>query len=350
MRKKQKSNQLELPLEEPSDKFRVSQSKVKTYRKCRRAYHYKYVEKLRAKRKSRALTFGSLVHQMIERDAEGEDPMSVLEELDVESLKLFAAEKAEYGAIIEDTTRIMSEYFAHWGEDQNPLHPARIKGRSAEHSFDIEILPDIVWNGKIDMIGRRSGLRWLVEHKSFKRRPNDDSRWRNLQSVSYFKAMEMLGWPAVDGVCWDYIWSKAPIFPGLLQNGQLSQKSIDTLPSSVMEAIRAHKKQAKDYPALLKQAKDNRSKWFFRVYTPVNEEVKESIFTEFVDTIKEMADNHGVKKDMNPENHCAWCDFEPLCRARLQGLDYEFTKERQYEKSEGRPTEEANHSINHEDF
>ncbi len=357
MARKRKSDeplpgQLSLPLGHNGgpaldDKFRVSQSKVKTYRRCRRAYHYKYVEKIKPKRKSRALTFGSLVHQMIERHAEGDDPMEVLDNIDVATMRLFASEKAEYGEIIEDTRRIMTEYFEHWDSDPKPLRAARIKGKSAEHSFDIEIMPNVVWNGKIDMIGRREGLRWLVEHKSFKRRPNDDARWRNLQSVSYFRAMDMLGWPAVDGTCWDYIWSKPPMIPGLLQDGTMSRKSIDTMPSAVLEGVRQHNMQLRDYKAFVEATRAHRSKWFFRVYTRVDENVKNYIFDEFLKTIEEMVENHGKESGMNPESHCSWCDFEPLCRAKLQGLDYDFIKERQYEKSEGK-SDEADHILEYE--
>lgn len=326
------------------DVFRVSQSKVKTYRRCRQAYHFRYVEKLRAKRKSRALTFGTLIHSMIERHAEGDDPMEVLTEMDPEKLKLFAAEKAEYGELITDAGHIMQEYFAHWEADPKPLRPVRIAGKSAEHSFDIEVLPDVIFNGKIDMLGKREGLRWLVEHKTFKRKPTDDDRWRNLQSVTYFNAMDILGWPSVDGTCWDYIWSKAPLTPGLLQDGKLSSKSIDTLPPAVEDAIRRHGLKRNDYLPLIQKAALNRPKWFTRIYTTVNQEVKDYVFSEFIETVKEMVENHGKKKDMNIERHCSWCDYEPLCRARLQGLDYDFIKERQYEKSEGHQLEEADHT------
>lgn len=340
-----KARQLELPLVQPDDKYRVSQSKVKTYRRCRMAYHLKYVEKLRAKRKSRALTFGSLIHKMIEFHIEGEDPMEVLTSIKPSEMKLFASEKAEYGEIIDDTRRIMTEYFEHWESSDHQMRYVRIKGKSSEHSFDIEILPDIIFNGKIDAIGRSNGLRWLVEHKSFKRRPSDDDRWRNLQSVSYFRAMDMLGWPQVDGTCWDYIWSKPPLVPGLLKDGSMSRKSIDTLPSVVSEALINNKMDPKKFKAFLNGVTKNREKWFIRTFTRVDGDVKDFVFNEFVETAKEMADNHGLKKDMNIERHCSWCDYEPLCRAKLQGLDYDFIKERNYERSEGRPEEEADHVL-----
>lgn len=342
------ASQLSLPLDAP-DKFKVSQSKVKTYRRCRRAYHYKYVEKIKAKRKSRALTFGSLIHSMLELEAEGDNPMLALKQFDIEAMKLFSSEKAEYLETLEDARRIMVEYLQYWAKDDDPLRPIRIKKKSAEHSFEIEILPDILWEGKIDQLGRRQGLRWLVEHKTFKRRVSDDARWRNLQSATYFKAMDILGWPPVDGTCWDYIWSKAPMTPGLLADGKMSKKSIDTMPSAVQAAIKMHGLKEGNYKEFIRATEANRPKWFFRVYTRVDEEVKGLIFDDFISTVKEMADNHGKKNDMNPESHCAWCEFEPLCRARLQGLDYDFVKERNYEKHQKPAGQAADHSVEYEE-
>src|SRR5690606_31224829 len=109
-----------------------------------------------------------------------DDPFAIIDEMDPSQMKLFAQEKEEYGEILKDTRRIMTEYFEKWEDDG--LVFTRLKGRSAEHEFEVEILPDVIFNGKIDAIGKRNGLRWLVEHKSFKRMPNDDDRWRNLQS------------------------------------------------------------------------------------------------------------------------------------------------------------------------
>lgn len=329
--------------------FRVSQSKVKTYRRCKQAYHLKYVEELRARKKSRALSFGSTIHKMIEYHLNGDDPMLVIDEAltETERSKLFAAEKQELVSTLSDARAIMSEYFEHWAEEGD-FTPIRMKRRSAEHGFEIEILPDVWFNGKIDALGRHRGLRWVVEHKSFKRRPTDDDRWRNLQSSVYFRAMDILGWPPVDGVCWDYIWSTPPRVPELLQSGKLSSKSIDTLPSTVAASILKHGLDPEDYSSFLGAVKGNRSKWFQRVYTPVNESVRAKVFEDFMATVREMVEYHGKRSEMNIDRHCSWCEFEPLCRAKLQGLDYDFVKERNYEAN-NHQSEAAQHRAEYDE-
>jgi hypothetical protein len=153
-----------------ADLFNVSQSKVKTWRKCRFAYHMRYVEKLRRRRVARPLKFGRIVHSMLEAHANGDDPLGALEKINIDDQQLFAVEREEYGEIIDDIRCIMSEYLE-MDFKQNELTPLRRKGKAAEHWFELP-LPEygIVIVGKIDEVARtrRDKLTWLVENKTFK--------------------------------------------------------------------------------------------------------------------------------------------------------------------------------------
>jgi hypothetical protein len=272
-----------------------------------------------------------MIHEALERHFNGDDAMDYFDELasDVKAMKLFAQERDEYGDILSDTQDIITDYLAHWDDDD--LRPVRKGGRGAEHTFEIELMPSVIFNGKIDLIGKtKNKLRWLVEHKTYSRKPNDDDRWRNLQSVTYFRANDILGWPALDGCLWDYVKSKAPAVPGILKDGTLSTKKIDTLPSTVERVIEEHDGELGKVDALRSMALKNRSEYFQRIHTPVNREVADLVFADFEATVREMVDNHGHVSDMNIDKHCSWCDYEPLCRAKLQGLDVEYVKEREY--------------------
>lgn len=317
-----------------SGMFNVSQSKVKTYRRCQYAYFLRYIEKLKKKTKSRPLQFGSLVHGVIEHWAEGNDWEEMLDGLVEKFGKIFKAEREAYGEIIEDTKVIMREYFEYY--DERDLVFERIAGRSAEHKFNIEIIPGVNWNGKIDFKGRtRDKRRWMGEHKTFNRRPNVDERWRNLQGSTYIRANDILGWTPVSGVLWDYIWSKAPIRPQILTNGSLSNKKIDTLPGAVIAAIEAEGLSLKKHKAHIDKAAENRPLWFERVFTPVNTSVVDAVFADFVLTIREMVDREDRKVNHWPKNidkHCGWCDFEGICRAELQGLDRDYVIQHDFTK------------------
>ena len=310
--------------------FKASQSKVKTWRRCTEAYSLKYVEHLRRKKIKRPFMFGRIVHEMAEANANGDNPFKLLDKISFANEKLFAAEREMYGEIVEDVRTIMKAYFEYWPEEDLTL--LRRKGKSAEHKFEIEILPGILWNGIVDAIGRTPNkLRWMVERKSFKKKPSDDHRWRNLQSITYIKAIKILGWAGtIDGTCWDYIRSIPPTRPQLLKNGSLSQKHIKTLPATVRDTIKGHGLKLKDYPDLMGVAEEGQSDYFSRIFTPVNPEVVDHVFEDFLDTVKEMAELHGKKRNRAIEQHCDWCDYEPICRAILTGGDVDFVKEKEY--------------------
>lgn len=321
--------------------FKVSQSKIKTYKRCHRAYWYKYVEKLTRKRKARPLQFGSIIHDMLEAYANGDDPFLILENVAKTQGKMFLREKELYGDIIEDIRTIMSHYFEYWPEES--VTYLRRGMKCAEHEFNVEIAPNIIATGKIDaVIKTPNKLKWLMEHKSFTKLPGEDQRWRNLQSVVYQRIIEMQGWwKDLSGICWNYIGSKPPSKPKILKSGKLSTKSTSTLPGVIEKTILENKLKLRDYRPLIETAEVNQKDYFVRVFTPVNKKVVDNIFAGFIDSAKELAQTHGTKKDMNIDLHCNFCDYEPICRAELTGSDVDFIKQREYIKDEKRLEEKT---------
>lgn len=315
------------------DTFKVSQSKVKTWRKCRQAYWYRYVESLRKKVKARPLTFGSLIHEMIESHANNEDPFHVLRVAERKQGKMFRAEYELYGDIINDVRVIMSDYFAYHKKDDITYLP--IKGQYAEHEFNVDLGDGITATGKVDAFATRNKLKWMVEHKSFgNQMPNEDARWRDLQSSVYIRIGEMLGWPRVDGLLWDYIRSKPPQSPQFLKNGTVARRAIDTLPTKIREFVEANKKQVGSHAGrLMSMATANQSRYFQRIYVPTKPDVIGKVFADFIETAREMRDLHGKRRARTVDRHCSWCDYEGLCRAELRGGDVDFIKEKDFEVS-----------------
>lgn len=320
--------------------FTVSQSKVKTWRKCRQMYHFKYVENLKRKKSKRPFKFGNIVHSMLEAHANGDDPFVELKKINFKDAKLFDAEKEVYGNIVSDIGNIMDEYFDYWADDD--LRAIRVNKRSAEHPFEIEIEPGLSFKGKIDEFDQtKNKLKWLTDHKTFTKLPDEETRWINIQSSVYLRANDILGWiPNLAGTCWNYVKSKPPTHPELLKAGRLSEKNIDTLPTVVYEVMRKYKLKPKDYPKLIKMAEDNRSKYFFRIFTPVSKKVVDNIFNGFVDTAREMSKYHGTKTDKNIDLHCKFCDYSQICKAELTGSDVDFVKEREYTIDDKKEPEE----------
>jgi len=316
------------------DIFKVSQSKVKTWLSCKKKYHFRYIEKLKRIKKGRPLQFGSIVHDMLEAHANGDDPFEKLEKIELDNGKLFRAEIDMYGELVVDIGFIMEDYFSYWGgKDKNSIKVIEVNGKGAEHSFAIPLDrdPKILITGKVDLFGKTPDrLKWLVEHKSFNRRPSEEFRWVNLQSSVYIRIAEMLGWPQVDGTLWDYIHSKPPELPKALKGGNVSQAKIYTLPTAVKQFLSDNKLKAKDYPSLMNHALENRSQYFYRIRNPMAAKVVDGIYSDFIDAVLDMRDNHGKKSMRTIERHCQWCDYEPLCKAELLGHDTKFIRKREY--------------------
>jgi CRISPR/Cas system-associated exonuclease Cas4 (RecB family) len=313
--------------------FFTSNSKTKVWRRCRQAYWYRYVERLRRKQKSRALKFGSVAHELVETLANGGNMMMRLKEIARHEDKLFRSQQEEWGNLVDDMRVIMTEYEDFW-EDYD-LKYIKLRGKRSEFTFQVEIAPGIVAEGKIDRIAESDDLRFLVETKTFSQMPNDDHRWRDLQPALYLKVNQMVKLPPIDGVLWDYIRSKPPSFPQILKSGKVSARGLDSLPTRVYEFMKSRGLSAKDkkYAPLLKQVIANRKRYFQRTRNIVKLRVVDALYADFVNTSKEMRELHGQKDATfrNMERHCDWCEFEPLCRAALLGLDEKFLKKKDYE-------------------
>lgn len=317
----------------------ISQSKVKTWRHCHRAYYNKFVLGLRKKTIKRPFMFGTIIHNMAEADFEGQDPFEVLRQIDLENGTMFRKQMDIYGKIIEDIRDIMGDYFQFWDGQAKPIKGP--DGRRAEHEFRIELDDKLWFTGKVDAVVKAKGLRWLMEHKSFARMPNEDDRWRSVQAATYLRALEMCGWKPIDGVLWDYVSSKPPQVPTeLLQNGKYSLKKLNSLPSRLKRWLKEEKlKKDKDYyQKLIDEAKVNRRSYFIRLYQPVRPRVVETLWEDFLDTAHEIQEYHGRRKDQNIGWACRNCDFQALCKAQAHDTDVDFVLKREY-------TTEERHSL-----
>lgn len=311
----------------------VNQSRVKSWRLCHRQHWYKFEEQIQKKVKSRPLMFGSIVHEMLEAHANGDDPWDKLEEIAKTQRKMFRKEVELYGNIVEDITWIMSEYFKFWPtKGSTSLRPIRVGKQKAEHVFEIELERGLIWKGKVDMFAKwKENLKALVEHKTMKKEWPEDERWRNLQSLTYRRASKLMGWPIPDGTLWDYILSKPPTKPQLTTKGILSKREIITLPITVRQFMKTNDLKPKDVAGLMQKAEENLGRYFQRIFTPANDDIEQRVFDDFIETVYEIAEDHDRKKARNIGKHCSWCDFELLCRTSLTGGDEDWVKSREYE-------------------
>lgn len=309
--------------------LRVSNSRVGTWRRCHYAHYLKYVRKLAKKTKARPLVFGSIVHEMLEVHASGGDPFAKLAEIEKSQGKAFREQEEELGALIDDVRDIMTDYFQYW-ETVGDFDYIRIKGKSSEFLFEVEATPGITIIGYIDaFIKTKNKLKWLLENKTGKSIPNEDLRWKNLQSALYTRINDMLGRPPVDGTCWNFIRSKPPTVPQVLKSGKMSQRGIDSLPTRVFKTLKEHGLDPSDFTDMVNFAQSNCREYFNRVYSPVKKRVVDSLFADFMSTAQDIA-REPEKKDKNIGRHCDWCDFRDICSAELRGTDAGFIEKQDF--------------------
>lgn len=316
-----------------SSRIVINQSRVKAWRECHRRHYYRYEEQIVRLKTKRPLVFGKAAHDIIEAYANGDDPMERLEEIASKNRKMFKKEIEEYGDIVADLGYIMRGYFDYWDGHPDQMRYIRFNKKASEHTFEIELRPGLVWKGTVDAYAKAKGLKWLAEHKTFKREWSEDERWRNLQSATYRRATKLMGWPETDGMLWDYIHSKAPTRPQLTaKTGKISTRAIVTLPEVADAFLKENniKRKSPDALALIESAEASLPRYYKRVFTPANDEVEDKIFEDFMETALEIAEDHDRKKSRNIGKHCGWCDYENICRTELTGGDIDWVMKREY--------------------
>lgn len=311
--------------------LKLSNSKVTTWRKCHMAYHYRYHEHLRPKRKGVALRRGSIIHECIEAYDSGRSWRKPYQAFAKQFYKeTFQEEILEIGDIPRMVEELMENYQALYENDGlvylgNEVH------------FELPLMPGVVIEGYLDaLVEDEHGRVWPKETKTYKKNPDYDFLLLNTQSALYTWAVMEMGYTP-HGTLWDIIRAKEPSRPQVLKSGKISQKGIDSTPYTVKKALREMGKDPRDYLDLL--GKVSFEDYFRRYQVRVNHTVVEGIMDDFRSTAQEIIQSGSKLCDRNLGKGCAWCDYKPLCQAELMGLDTEFIRNKQFEVSEreGRP-------------
>lgn len=325
----------------------LSVSKVKKWRSCQQAFDYRYVDKLRPKRKAVALRRGSWIHSCLEARGKGEEWLGVIKKLKKEEYDpLFLEEKVELGDLPTEVFRIMRAYHQTWQRVDAEYEVLRV-----EQDFMIRLpKTPFVLTGKIDMIikHKASGQVWCVEHKTMaKGIPTEEFRVTDIQTAIYDWVLEQLaphiGFDKKDiaGVIFDYIKTKPPTIPEVLKNGQMSQRKIDTDRWTYLACLKKAGLDPKDYTEFMKKLDENI--FFMRIPMAKNPKMVKKILTEFINSGRQIEALSGkcVARNLNFTCDRPKCEYRDLCLADLQGANLEFLIKNLYERSDddGKETE-----------
>lgn len=307
----------------------VSQSKLKTWRGCHKAYDYKYNQNLTKKAPAKPLIRGTIWGEMLDaRAIKGGrvKPLDVLEKYRRKYRVLFKEEREMYGDLIGDLRRIYEAYERTYADD-----PWAIEG--VESLVTVDLVRDIRFIGYIDKRVKDAQKRkWIVDHKMMRTLPDEEERFSDLQLVLYAWAWNLSN-PndQIDGVCWDYALGSPPTIPKINKDGTVSIREIKTDYDTFMKVLTENKIDPAKYKSRLKELKNQASPFFRRVYLPLhNETLVNTILEDSKQTAIEIENLGKLLKDRNLSFRCKLCDFYKLCQAELHGLDADYIRETDY--------------------
>lgn len=321
--------------------MRISNSKSNTYRRCQKKYEYKYVRKLEPKKKSRPLTLGSWMHDLIEAWHKGENWLDIHRAKKKEWANLFEEEREELGDIPGDAQRLMVAYIRHYKGQDDDLFVV-----DSEIDELVTLPNGDQFNFIIDLVVIENEGVWLWDHKNVKSFMDDDYMLLDSQLARYFWAAQKLGYDEIHGyplrgVCFNEIRTKAPTVPQLLKNGSLSKaKKIDTDYYTYLSAIKKHGLNPADYVDILRHLRnrDLEGAFFRRTRMPKDEPTTRQMMIELEMTLTDI-------KRSEKHNHfprtvlksCAWdCDYKDLCITELHGGDTTVQERTHFRKREKR--------------
>lgn len=325
-------------------KEHISFSEVGSYRRCPKAWEYRYLKRIKRRFKGVRLLRGEILHEMLNayvnqriiKGYTGNDPWDVLDEYADKFGAYFEEEKDMHGDIIGDCGTIFEGYLRKYRRDPLTYEASEIK-----IEIDLSKLGsgaiNVTFIGFIDKIARdKQKRRWIIDHKFLKSIPTADDQFSELQLLLYFWALGMQDPKGkLDGVCWDYARAKAPTEPDVLKSGELSKrKNLDCDPYTYLKVIRRERLDAKQYVDMLEMLAGKEDTFFERVFLPKpSTDMIIEVVNDFLQTTAEIQakrDDGRCARSMSSFN-CNTCEFRQLCEAEVRGLDSDYIMKAEYE-------------------
>ena len=336
-----------IQIEQAAPENVMSFSSIKDWKSCRMAWYYKRVRRISPRLKPVALKKGSVIHELLEAYLKGEDWRGKLPKIQEEYDNMSEEEKEHYGNIPGDCESIIQRYITYWKDD--PVETLAVElGFGMDGKPPLELAPGVWMQGKIDWVFRNHHGIWVGDHKSFGRQlPNDAFRFQDLQTVIYFRALPLLGFPKPVGMVFNYLKSKVPPKPQVLKNGELSKsKKIGASYEGFMEAILENGLNPDDYLEQLEIAKGNL--FYIRKYLAKPKTMADSMMDELriVNLEMKYLRNFPIR---NLRRECSFCSYCSLCTAEMLKLDVDYVLQNEYELRPEREVEKPGDQDEDED-
>lgn len=311
----------------------LSNSKIKTWRRCPHQFYYKYILGYRPKEKSIYLERGSWIHALLETYYDGGNWMERHKGLAHEFYGMFEEERELLGELPDECERIMRSYLMRYRNDDRD-----VKVIDTELDELITLPNGLRFRMIVDKVIEESdGGIWIVDYKTVGRFLPSDFLLLDAQLGRYFWGMEHLGYKPLRGIIYDEIITKAPTIPKVLQNGKLERRA--NIHCDVYTYLREVKKLGHDwkdpyYAPFVKKLLNRQDDWFRRSRLPKDPPLTKRLMEELVMSAREIKNAEETDSfPRSPMKDCQWdCSFIGPCAITLQGGDAEAILKMKYDR------------------
>jgi len=313
----------------------LSYSQIKTWKQCRKKWHYKYMEGLEPIQRIQKVEIGKYGHHLLEAYYKGADLEQVSQEYwDEKTKDMFQEEEEPFIEVREQSEDLVKRYINNYGRENE------WEIQAVEEKFKVNIpthkgnLSRNYLRGILDLIVQdETGELWLVDHKftSIDLDKYEDGLVLDEQANYYLWALrELLQVDGIAGIIFNLVKTKAPTIPKVLKAGGLSKaKNIDTDYDTYVKAIKDNNLDAEDYRDILEHIKEVDKKFFKRHYVYRTKHEVDLIGKELYSICQDIRrgiiyPNAGGYYNNDP--------FRELLIMERKGADTEFYKEQNFIK------------------
>lgn len=309
---------------------------LKQLAQCPQSFYFSQVARIRSAYNqeedfSNPLTYGTFGHGVLAdyyTALTTDEPLTMREAF----MGYFHREHPEVDfRMVSDILRVLLNYEEVW-------QMSKWKPLAVETNFKwLDEESGFILTGTMDLIIQDSlGRKWGVDHKFLGRRP--DTRLLDLddQMTAYIYLAKQHG-IKLDGMIYNYILKKPPVYPKELQSGRLSkQKSSDMTYTSYMEAIEDGGHDPADYQDILEWLRNKDCDLVGREYVTRTAHELSDYERRVRHYFKKMQEATCPDDFMvSPSLACSWCEYAMVCKSKqeggnwqsLVGFDYEIKSE-----------------------
>lgn len=299
-------------------KEKISYSRLRSFKNCKRYFYYDYIRKLEAKEKPIYYSEGIAMHKALEKWYKHQDLNRGIDAI----TRYYAENKPDTGDMGDVQRWIISgemiqKIFARYVDQ---YQDEKFEVINTEIEFDIDF-EKFRLRGFVDLLVKENGLYWLVEHKTA--RTIDEKYMMRLtmdyQSICYIYAIEKIMNIKIQGVIYNMILKQLPKKPKILKSGQLStDKSRNVELIDVLKAISKHKLDPDDYSHYLDYLRNIKKKYFFRERLVFPRESVREFEKEMIQTVDDIIHTKENEYWYKNTSNCVTfgvCNFYDICTA-----------------------------------